>query len=103
MGADRTTEGNRSGTGATGQNGTGNAPETSTSPSEPTGSDARNSFGAVDINRAEFDELVSLKHIGRSRAKRIMSNRPFRSLEDLASQGIVPADTLAQLRDRLTV
>src|SRR4051794_26134683 len=29
------------------------------------------------------------------RAKRIMASRPFRSVEDLASRGIVPADVLA--------
>lgn len=71
--------------------------------SDPIGAQAQGSSGGININKAKFDELVALKHIGRGRAKRIMANRPFRSVEDLASQGIVPADTLAEFRDRLTV
>jgi hypothetical protein len=32
-----------------------------------------------------------------------MASRPFRSMEDLASRGIVPADVLAADRGRLAV
>src|SRR5688500_4681230 len=44
------------------------APAASASPSDVTDAQARNSSGAIDINKAKFDELVSLKHIGRGRA-----------------------------------
>jgi DNA uptake protein ComE-like DNA-binding protein len=86
-----------------GSGGGGAAPAAGASPSDIASAEARNSSGAIDINKAKFDELVSLKHIGRGRAKRIMASRPFRSVEDLASRGIVPADVLATVRDRLAV
>ena len=86
-----------------GSGGGGAAPAASAGPSDVTSAEARNSSGAIDIKKANFDELVSLKHIGRGRAKRIMASRPFRSVEDLASRGIVPADVLAAVRDRLAV
>jgi DNA uptake protein ComE-like DNA-binding protein len=86
-----------------GSGGGGAAPVADASPSDVTSAEARSSSGAIDINKAKFDELVSLKHIGRGRAKRIMASRPFRSVEDLASRGIVPADVLATVRDRLSV
>jgi DNA uptake protein ComE-like DNA-binding protein len=86
-----------------GSGGGGAAPVAGASPSDVTSAEARNSSGAIDINKANFDELVSLKHIGRGRAKRIMASRPFRSVEDLASRGIVPADVLAAVRGRLAV
>jgi DNA uptake protein ComE-like DNA-binding protein len=86
-----------------GTGGSGHATATSARRSEVTGDEAEVSSGTIDINKAKFDELMSLKHIGRGRAKRIMASRPFRSVEDLASQGIVPADTLAELRNRLAV
>jgi DNA uptake protein ComE-like DNA-binding protein len=86
-----------------GSGGGGAAPVADASPSDVTSAEARSSSGAIDINKAKFDELVSLKHIGRGRAKRIMASRPFRSVEDLASRGIVPADVLATVRDRLAV
>jgi DNA uptake protein ComE-like DNA-binding protein len=86
-----------------GSGGGGAAPVADASPSDVTSAEARSSSGAIDINKAKFDELVSLKHIGRGRAKRIMASRPFRSVEDLASRGIVPADVLAAVRDRLAV
>src|SRR3954452_14290749 len=86
-----------------GSGGGGSAPASSAGPSDVTSGEARNSSGAIDINKAKFDELVSLKHIGRGRAKRILASRPFRSVEDLASRGIVPTDVLAAVRGRLTV
>ena len=86
-----------------GSGGGGAVPAASASPSDVPSAQARNSSGAIDINKAKFDELVSLKHIGRGRAKRIMASRPFRSVEDLASRGIVPADVLAAVRGRLAV
>jgi DNA uptake protein ComE-like DNA-binding protein len=86
-----------------GVEGSGYAPAADASPSDTINAEGQNSSGAININKAKFDELLSLKHIGRGRAKRIIASRPFRSVEDLASQGIVPADTLAELRNRLAV
>jgi competence protein ComEA len=86
-----------------GSGGGGTAPIAGASSPDVTSAEAQSSSGAIDINKAKFDELMSLKHIGRGRAKRIMASRPFRSVEDLASRGIVPADVLAAVRGRLTV
>lgn len=83
--------------------GEGAAPISGESSPDDTSAEARSSTGAININQAKFDELVSLKHIGRGSAKRIMASRPFRSVEDLASRGIVPADVLAILCSRLAV
>jgi competence protein ComEA len=86
-----------------GSGGGGTAPIAGASSPDVTSAEAQSSSGAIDINKAKFDELMSLKHIGRGRAKRIIASRPFRSVEDLASRGIVPADVLATLRSRLAV
>jgi DNA uptake protein ComE-like DNA-binding protein len=59
--------------------------------------------GAISINKASRDELMSLKHIGKARAKRILMSRPFKSVDDLLSRGLLPEDVLTRHRDRLTV
>jgi len=43
-------------------------------------------FGAVDINNASFEELVSLKGIGKKKAKRIIKYRKkhcFKSIKEI--------------------
>ncbi|WP_448192296.1 ComEA family DNA-binding protein [Azospirillum sp. sgz301742] len=59
--------------------------------------------GPINLNKAAHRELMALKHIGKARAKRILHARPFRSVDDLVNRGLVPADVLAAVRDRLTV
>jgi len=59
--------------------------------------------GPINLNQATHHELMSLKHIGKARAKRILHARPFRSVDDLVNRGLVPAEVLAPVRDRLTV
>lgn len=59
--------------------------------------------GPVNLNQATHHELMSLKHIGKARAKRILHARPFKSVDDLVSRGLLPAEVLAPVRDRLTV
>ena len=59
--------------------------------------------GTISINQASRDELMSLKHIGKARAKRILISRPFKSVDDLLSRGLLPEDVLARHRERLTV
>ena len=60
-------------------------------------------IGMISINQASRDELMGLKHIGKVRAKRILMSRPFKSVDDLLSRGLLPEDVLARHRDRLTV
>ncbi|UEM20580.1 helix-hairpin-helix domain-containing protein [Skermanella mucosa] len=59
--------------------------------------------GAININQAPPSHLTSLKHIGKARAKRILASRPFRSVDELVSRGLVPEEVLTRHRDRLTV
>ena len=59
--------------------------------------------GPINLNQATPSDLMSLKHIGKARAKRILHARPIRSVDDLASRGLVPAEVLDRVRDRLTV
>jgi len=61
------------------------------------------SVGTVNINQAPRDDLLRLKHIGKARTKRILASRPFKSVEELVSRGLLPEDVLARHRDRLTV
>ncbi|HYG87495.1 MAG TPA: helix-hairpin-helix domain-containing protein [Azospirillum sp.] len=59
--------------------------------------------GPINLNQATPQDLMSLKHIGKARAKRILHARPFKSVDDLVSRGLVPAEVLAPVRDRLTI
>jgi len=61
------------------------------------------SEGTVNINQASRGDLLRLKHIGKARAKRILASRPFKSVEELVSRGLLPEDVLTRHRDRLTV
>ncbi len=57
----------------------------------------------IDLNTATKTELVSLPHIGRILAQRIIEARPLRSLDDLAAvRGISPA-TIEALRPLVKV
>jgi DNA uptake protein ComE-like DNA-binding protein len=56
----------------------------------------------VDINTAAEKDLRSLPGVGVVTAKRIVNNRPYTSVEDLARAG-VPAATIAKLAPLVTV
>jgi competence protein ComEA len=61
------------------------------------------SVGTVNINQAPRGDLLRLKHIAKARAKRILASRPFKSVEELVSSGLLSDVVLARHRDRLTV
>ena len=61
------------------------------------------SDGTVNINQASRGDLLRLKHIGKARAKRILASRPFKSVEELVSRGLLSEVVLARHWDRLTV
>ncbi len=49
-------------------------------------------FGQIEVNRAPYEELVKIRHIGSQRAGEILRLRPFESLDDLTQiRGIGPA------------
>ncbi len=57
----------------------------------------------IDLNTATKTQLVSLPHIGRTLAQRIIEARPVRALEDLADiRGISPA-AIEDLRPLVTI
>lgn len=74
----------------------------------PTGADGASSAassmagGLVDINRATAAELDALPGIGPATAAKIISGRPYTSVDELATRKIVGAATLAKIRDRVT-
>lgn len=46
----------------------------------------------IDVNRASFDQVQQIKHIGTARAEELISLRPFTSIDDLGRiKGIGPA------------
>lgn len=52
----------------------------------------KNSEICIDINNAEKEELITIKHISEKRAEDLISLRPFQSLDDLMRiKGIGPA------------
>ncbi len=57
----------------------------------------------VDVNTASESELRSVRGIGKVLAQRIMAERPFAALEDLARVPGLNAVKVAELRNQLTV
>jgi len=55
----------------------------------------------LDLNTATQADLEKLPDIGAVRAKRIILNRPYTSVEELAKAGI-PAATIQKIRPRVT-
>ena len=58
---------------------------------------------AVDLNSATAEELQALPGIGPVKAKAIIEGRPYKSLKDFESRGIVPASTVDKLKGQVTV
>ncbi|MGE0683226.1 MAG: ComEA family DNA-binding protein [Candidatus Binatia bacterium] len=68
---------------------------------------AVNPMGKVNINTADEAALMTLKGIGKGKAKTIIEyrqkNGPFKSVDDLTKVKGIGDKTLTQLRDLLTV
>lgn len=58
--------------------------------------------GKVNINTASLSELDSLWGIGESRAKNIISNRPYQNIEELISRKIIPQNVYEQIKEQIT-
>jgi len=63
---------------------------------------AKPAASLVDVNSASQAELEAVKGIGQATAKKIIANRPYKSLDDLSKTGI-PAKTIEKLKPLLTV
>ncbi len=57
----------------------------------------------IDLNTATKTQLVSLPHIGRTLAQRIIEARPIRTLEDLADIRGISAAAIEDLRPLVTI
>lgn len=56
----------------------------------------------VDLNKASEQELEALKGIGPATAKKIIENRPYKSVDELSKAG-VPAKTIQDLKPFVSV
>src|SRR5262249_39951227 len=57
---------------------------------------------AVDLNKATSAQLQELPGIGEASATKIIKNRPYKSVDDLAKAGI-STSTIAKIRKSVTV
>lgn len=55
----------------------------------------------VDINSASLDELQTLPGIGQAYSKKIIENRPYKSVEELRTRKVVPQGTYSKIRDKV--
>jgi DNA uptake protein ComE-like DNA-binding protein len=56
----------------------------------------------VDINKATEAQLQEVPGIGESYSKKIVANRPYKSVDDLSKAG-VPANVIEKVKSRVTV
>ena len=61
----------------------------------------------LDINAASAEQLDQLPGIGEAYSRRIVDSRivdgPYETVDDLVTRRVIPANTLDQIRDRLSV
>lgn len=65
--------------------------------------EAKNGSNKVCINTATVQELDTLWGIGEARAESIVKNRPYQSVEDLISKGVLTKNLVDKNRELLTV
>ena len=61
------------------------------------------SGGLVDLNRATETELDALPGVGPATVAKIVAARPYASVDELRSKGVVGEKTLEKLRPLVTV
>jgi competence protein ComEA len=66
------------------------------------GASSQNS-GLININTASAGELEKLKGIGEVRAKAIIDNRPYGSVDELRTKGILGEKTLDAIKNKITI
>ena len=60
-------------------------------------------MGPVDLNTATVDELNALPGVGAVKAKAIVDGRPYSSMDDFLSKGIVSKSAYGKFKDQVTV
>ena len=64
--------------------------------------EANNASNKVNINTSSESELDTLQGIGSIRAKDIVANRPYKSIDDLIEKGILSKSIVDKIRDSLS-
>jgi len=59
--------------------------------------------GKININVASVSELDTLWGIGEARAKSIIDNRPYSSIDELLDKKIIPSNVFDRIKDEITV
>lgn len=71
--------------------------------SNSTGVSAQTNDGKININNASKTELMSLSGIGEVYSEKIISARPYKAIEELASKGVVPNATYEKIKENIKV
>lgn len=61
------------------------------------------STGTININTASASELDKLQGVGQVTAEKIISNRPYRSLEELISKKVIGQKVYEQIKGQVSV
>ncbi|MBU3957211.1 ComEA family DNA-binding protein [Patescibacteria group bacterium] len=59
--------------------------------------------GKININTASTSELDTLWGIGEVRAKDIIDNRPYSSIDELLTKKVIPSNVFEKIKDEITV
>lgn len=59
--------------------------------------------GKINVNSASASELDTLWGIGEVRAKAIIDNRPYQSIEELKTKKIIPSNVYERIKDEIAV
>lgn len=57
--------------------------------------------GQVDINSASPKELRTLPGIGQAYSKKIIENRPYKTVEELRTRKVLPQGTYQKIREKV--
>jgi competence protein ComEA len=57
----------------------------------------------ININQASASELDTLSGVGEVTAQKIITNRPYKAIEDLTAKKVVGASVFEKIKDRITV
>ncbi|MEP7360595.1 MAG: helix-hairpin-helix domain-containing protein [Chloroflexota bacterium] len=77
--------------------------EVATLPGPVTAPPGGGPVGPIDINHASADELDTLPGIGPVTAAKIIAARPFATIDELDSRGVVGPSTMDKIRDLITL
>jgi competence protein ComEA len=59
--------------------------------------------GSININSASSNELESLWGIGEARAKMIIENRPYQTIEELVDKKVIPTNVFEAIKNKISV